>query len=143
MEKTLKSGAILDVQLASFDVSCELLEAVTAEAEKVRIDIGTAMSDLKDIKDVMKIDMNNETLNTLKNAVTRLISSQSIKEAVWKCAAWSTYNKIKIVKSNNVFEKEESRGDYLIVMKEILMANISPFFNGLESLLSEIPKKST
>jgi hypothetical protein len=143
MTKTLPSGATLEIQLAPFEAGCRLLTAVTAEAEKIKIDLGGALSQVHSINDLSGIDLNSETVNTLKNIFSRVIASESIRECFWECSSWAIYNKTKITKENNVFDKADARGDFLIVMKEVLMFNLSPFFSGLVSMLPAREAKST
>ena len=132
LEKRLDSGAELVVSLASFEVGHRLFKCVARELESVNITVGGSAKSFKELSD---LEINDSTVNTIKNVIARLVSSEGIDSVLWECMSWATYNKIKIVKENRVFESIEARGDFLIVAKEVLWFNLSPFFRNLGSLL--------
>lgn len=129
MDKILDSGAKLVITLADFEVCDRLLIAVSKELEGVGISLGLKSGSMADF---MNMDIDKDSaLNTLKNAIMRLTSSTAIRPILWECLQRATYNGIKI--TPKTFEGEKERGDYLIVAKEVLVANLSPFFPGLSS----------
>ena len=123
LEKTLPSGSVLVIQLASFGEGNKLLKAVMKELRSVDINIGAKA---KTLSDFFSLELNDETINTFKNLLSTLLSSDAISEALWACAGRATYNKQKVIQ--DLFEDEKARGDYLVVMKEILLHNLRPFF---------------
>lgn len=136
MEKILDSGAKLHITLADFEVCDRLLMAVTKELESVGISLGLKSGGLGDFFN-MDIDKDG-ALNTLKNAILRLASSPSIRSLLWECMQRVTYCPIGGLSDKvtpKTFQGEKERGDWPIVAKEVLIANILPFFPGLNSKL--------
>ena len=58
-----------------------------------------------------------------------VILSSEVQPALWDCMAICLYNGAKITR--DTFESDTARGDYLIVAKEVLVYNLTPFFKGL------------
>ena len=117
MSKTkLPSGAELEIQLAPFSDASSLNKAVAKELKALKIDATLELNDPNFIKDL----------------VCSAIASDEIMACVWQCFKRCTYNGIKI--DANTFEPSEARGDFYVVCKEVLTANIGPFF---QSLLSQ------
>ena len=117
LKKTLDSGAVLEVSMSPFEVSHGLLKAVMKETEGINI-----------------TDKDN-VINVIKNFAARIIYSESIQTALWLCMERATYNNIKI--SKDLFEDEKIRGDYLTVVKEVMVYNLSPFLKSLKFQSSE------
>lgn len=139
MEKLLESGARLIITLSDFEVCDRLLIAVTKELEGVDINIGLKSGNLNDF---MNMDIDKDAaLNTLKNAVLRLASSTVIRPILWECMGRAVYNGEKI--TSKTFQGESERGDWPIVAKEVLVANLLPFFPSLNSKLSMLEKGIT
>lgn len=139
LKKTLDSGAELDITLASFAEGNKLLKAIMKEIEAVKISSG--LSQQKSFKDFLNIDVNDGTINTIKNIVSGILSSDAVEEALWPCMSRATYNSKRVTR--DLFEDEEVRKDYLIVAKEVLFYNLLPFFGNLASLLKNTQAKVT
>lgn len=139
MEKTLESGAKLVITLSDFEVCDRLLIAVTKELEGVGINLGLKSGGLADFLN-MDIDK-DAALNTLKNAIMRLGSSTSIRSVLWECMGRVVYNGQKV--TTKTFEGEKERGDWPIVAKEVLAANLLPFFPQVSSKFSMLAKEIT
>lgn len=137
LTKKLDSGADLEVTMASFAESNLLRKAVMREVETVKVSFE---GEGKALKDLFQMEMNDAAINTIKNMLMRLAASDSIEDALWPCLGRATYNRKKI--DRDTFEDEAARGDYLVVAKEVLWFNLSPFFKNLGSMLSAIPQKS-
>ena len=118
--KTLPSGAVLNMTMADFADGHRLMKTVAKELENVGF---TAVDVTKDI-------------NAIKNIIMRLIYSESIEQALKPCLAKCNYNKRQI--TDELFEDAKVRGDYLPVVKEVLIFNITPFFASIGSLLKDI-----
>ena len=138
LKKTLDSGATLEVTMASFEVGHKLLKCVMREVEGVKLSLGVKA---KTLQDFFAMEINDEALNTLKNVVTRLIGSDTIDEALWPCMERALYNNQRV--SRDLFEDERNRADYLVVAKEVLLFNLSPFLKNLSSLFQGSPTKTT
>jgi hypothetical protein len=135
---TLASGAVLEIQMASFEKAHKLLKVVTKEIEGVKLAFGLNGS----IKDMFTMDVNDATLNTFKDVFARLLSSDAVEEALWACLATVTYDKKRVTK--DLFNDDEAaRCDFLVMQKEVMVYNLTPFFKNLGLLLSGIGQKST
>lgn len=126
MEKTLPSGAILEMTMAPFEDGHRLLKAVSREIEST------------------KLASNMQDIDAIKNLMMRAIYSEEIDRALTPCMARCKYNKQPVNK--NLFadetiteeEKIKRRGDYLPILKEVLLYNLTPFFSSLGSLLKDL-----
>ena len=127
LKKVLPSGANLTVQYASFPESEALRKAVMKELVGIKVSIGA--KNITSLKDIFDLDVNDQTINTFKDIFATLLSSEIIEAALWPCAGRAIYNKQKV--TPELFENVKARGDYLLVMKEILFFNMSVFFSGL------------
>lgn len=113
MDKALDSGATVQINMAPFKDGHRLLQAVMREVGAVSVKDGQA--------------------EFLKNILSTLIASDAITEILWLCMGRCLYNGQKITK--DTFDSEKARGDYLIVAKEVLEINLTPFLQNLGSLL--------
>jgi hypothetical protein len=138
VEKILDSGAVLNLTMCSFAEGNRLMKAVARELKATSINLGFQG---KDLKDLFKLQVGDETLNTIKNLVTGLLASDEIEAALWPCIERGTYNGVHI--KRDIFEDEKVRTDYIAVLKEALIFNLTPFSSGLVSLLRDIPKAGT
>lgn len=112
----LPSGAELEIQLSPFSDASALNKAVAKELKALKID--------------GELELNDP--NFIKDLVCSAIASEEIMACTWQCFRRCTYNGNKI--TVETFEPSEARGDFYIVCKEVLTANIGPFF---QSLLSQ------
>ncbi len=127
LKKKLESGAEIDVQPASFQDANKLLKTVMREAEKIQINLG--VSGASSLASLLKDEAKDDILNTIKNAIARVISSEEIESALWPCMSRVTYNGQKVTKET--FDNPDARQDFLPLMKEVLGYNLRPFFKGL------------
>lgn len=137
-KKTLDSGSVLEVTMSPFIVGNRLFKAIAKEIQSVDISIGAKGST---VQDIFQLEVSDQAINTVKNIISRLLSSDSVEEVLWQCMERATYNGVKI--SADVFESEKARGDYFIVAKEVLWFNLSPFVRNLGSLFREIKGSRT
>ena len=135
MQKVLESGAILDVSICSFTEGTKLMKAVSKEIKNTPISLGT------NVADFFKAEVSSEILNTMKNIITSLLSSEDIEAALWPCMERGTYTVGGVIRKINrdLFEDEKTRADYVPVLKEVLVYNLTPFFGGLKSLVKSLP----
>lgn len=139
MEKTLPSGANVLITLSDFDTCDRLLIAVSKELENVGINLGIKNGSLSDFMN-MELDK-DAALNTLKNAILRITSSTLIRPILWEClerVVYTSANGQKGKVTAQTFQGERERGDWPIVAKETLMANLIPFFPSLSLPLSKL-----
>jgi hypothetical protein len=118
MEKVLESGALLKLSLCSFEEGTKLMKVVARELKNTRI------------------SRDEEVINVIKNLVTTLIASNEIEEALWSCIERGTYDGIHI--KRDIFEDEKARADYIPILREALVFNLSPFFKSLKSLVKDL-----
>lgn len=126
---TLKSGATLEIAVASFATGNRLMKTVARELSSVNFDLNfTSFADLS-----------GQDVNVIKNAVFQLLQSDALETALMECMKRCLYNGERIVPAT--FEAEDARQDYLPVAWEVMKANLSPFFKGLalSSLTSAKP----
>jgi hypothetical protein len=121
-EIALPSGAVLKITVSSFAVSKNLFQAISEEAKGLKIDAST------------EIDV-----NLIKDLFCAGISSKRIEQCVWECMKKATYNGLNI--SEETFEPEEARQDYLQVLVEVTKENVLPFTKSLFAQFGDILKK--
>lgn len=132
--KNLSSGAEIELGMGTFSESLTLMKAVAKELENVPLQFGTESKGLS-FSAIFAKGFGEETINTLKNVLVRLLYSPNVEAALWPCLGRCTYNKVRIVKDSQDLEKMETfRGDYLVVAKEVMEMNLTPFFKSLDFL---------
>ena len=137
MQKVLESGSVLDLSICSFAEGNRLMKAVAKEIKNTQISLGAKGQ----MGDFLKLQVGDDALNTIKNLVTGLLASDEIEAALWPCIERGTYDGVHIKKE--IFEDEKTRADYIPILKEALVYNLSPFFKSLKSLVKDIPLVST
>lgn len=111
-EITLHSGRELKINLAPFAVSKALYQAFLEEAKDVRMDGG------------IEVD-----IDLFKNLFCVAMSSKKIEACLWECMKRVTYNDFKI--TEETFEEEKAREDYIEVCLEVAKLNVAPFMKTL------------
>ena len=125
MKITMPSGSILDITLLPYESAWDVSQRVTKALESVEID-------------VKAIDFKNPSYSDIigfKGPLFNVLSSKEILESAKICLVKCTYNNLRF--DNMTFESKELRQDFLPVMYHVLKENISPFFEGLISFLSQ------
>lgn len=130
MKMTLKSGAILDITRSPFVISHKLFKTVLREMKGVSLKLG--LKEGQTIGGLFDLQLTDEAINTAKDGILTLLSSQEIEDALWECFDRVLYNNKKITK--NLFDDEKICEDYHEVCKNVLGENLKPFQNGLVSL---------
>lgn len=123
---TLKTGAVLQVTIASFEDADELAKIVARELLVVNFDLDTLDFSALGEKDI----------NTFKNVFFQLIASKPLAAQLWACAGKCLLNDERITKAT--FQPENMREHYFPCMLEVMKANLIPFFKGLGSLFSAL-----
>ena len=111
-EHKLPSGAMLRFELAPFKESRALYQSILREVKEVRLDD----------KDELNMDL-------FKNIFCTLLSSEEIEKCIFVCMEKSLYNNFKITEES--FEPEEARQDYLECLMTVAWENILPFGKAL------------
>lgn len=110
---TLPSGAKLEVTLSPFAVSKALYQAIAEDLKEIRISAGSDVAGM------------------LKDAFCAGISSKRIEQSLRECMKKATYNGVRI--TDDTWEPEESRQDYLPACLEVASVNVRPFMKSLWS----------
>jgi len=143
LDKKLKSGAVLGLQIAEFDDSTALLDEILLASIGVPI-AGFTIDENFNPSDIFKQD-----IGSLKDVIFKVISSKKVKEALWKCMASCTYapagTDVGERINRGTFQSLEARADYFPVAGEVAVFNLSPFFKNLalpSSMLGAPEKKA-
>jgi hypothetical protein len=123
IKHTLPSGAVFDVTPLAYGRAWGVTQALLKVAEKLEIDV--AGMDFKALAatDVLKF----------KGPLCTLLASEVMQAAAETCLERCTYNGVKI--TDQTFETDAGRGDYLIAAFYALKENVSPFFRAAISFL--------
>ncbi len=132
---TLKSGRSLMLGIAPFAIGTKLFKTVLAELRTVNLEV----QKLDITADLNLSKMDPKMLNTVKDVICELASSDQVEAIVFDCFARCTLDGKKIDRST--FEPEDARQDYLQAAWEVIKFNLAPFFRGLDlsSLTSARP----
>lgn len=134
-KKRLKSGAELEITMASFRDSKKLVDVIAKELKNNDIDIKTLN---------LESEIDGGIINSFKNIFLGILINPDITEALNKCFAKALYNNKKI--TEDLFDNDEkARGDYFIICWEVARYNLAPFLNGIDlSLIKGVfPKLTT
>ncbi len=118
----LLSGKELTTHPADFEVAKALYMTLMEEARGLKID--------------GKDDIN---ANLLKDVLCTALSSKKVEAAVWKCMEKCLYEGSKITKET--FEPVEARADYLEILLEVALENVTPFTKTLTQKFSALWEK--
>ncbi len=127
MKITLKSGAILDITRSPFVIGHKLFKTVLKELKDVNLKLG--LKEGQTLGGLFELELTDDALNTAKNGILTLLSSQEIEDVLWECFERCLYENKKITK--NLFDDEKVCEDYLEVYKEVMTLNLAPFQAGL------------
>lgn len=121
----LQSGKKLELDIAPIETCLSLYRAILIECKGAGLDLSVA---------------NEDTIMTvlLKNidAVLNVLASENVLEAVKDCCSKVIYDKQHF--SMDLFNKIESRKDFIPVMMIVAMENIRPFFDEPHTILNAL-----
>lgn len=120
----LPSGAELIITMAPFPVARKLYMSIASELKGLKMD---AQSEVD--------------VNFLKDLLCSALESEKINLALLECMKRCTYNGIKI--TDDLFEPESARDDYLTICWEVLYENVYPFMKSLLQKYGAILQKAT
>ena len=124
---TFKSGNRLQVQCAPFAVASALRRAVASELKAVAIDTSSI--------DFTNLAVSGVPLNTLKDLLMQILSSEKIENAIWDCMEKGPVLLNDAKMNRTMFDGptgEPLRVDYINSAMEVALANLTPFFAGLD-----------
>lgn len=130
-KKTLASGRVLILQMASFAIASRLMKAVAGELKAVKLGDALKLSGAMTAADLMQADL---PVDALKDLVCQLLGSEPVEEAVRECMKGCQYNGEAM--GADTFEPEDARQDYLPAAWEVMTLNLTPFFKSLSSKFS-------
>ena len=116
----LSSGKVLEFNLAGIEQALDLYRAVLAECKNAGLN-------LEFTEETQFIDL----IMKNKEALLNVFGSKNVMDAVLSCCSRVLYDKQHF--SLEVFEDEQSRGDFIGCMTIIGVENITPFFPALRS----------
>lgn len=132
---TLKSGATLDITRSPFVTGHKLFKTILKELKDVNLKLG--LKEGHSIGEVFNLELTDDAINTAKNGILTLMSSQDIEDSIWECMGGRVlYNNKKV--EPNLFNDETVAEDFLEIFKEVMVYNLTPFRKSLESLFPNI-----
>lgn len=131
MKKTLPSGAELDITRAPFVTGHKLFKTVVREF-KNNVQIKLGIKDGQSISDLAKMELSDDAINTVKDSLFTILSSDDVESVLWECMDRVRYNGKKV--DRVLFDDENIQEDFFVIFKEVAVYNLIPFGRGLESL---------
>lgn len=127
----LKSGKVVEMNLAPIETALDLYMAVVSECKGCNLDITVAQEDT--ILDLLNKNM---------DALLSVMSSKIVIEAIKECAKHVLYDKQKF--SMEIFEDAKCRADFKPLMTLICIENLRYFFDEahiiFDAILSQMIK---
>jgi hypothetical protein len=119
----LPSGAVLEVDLLSYEKGWKVMQKLSKAFESLDIDLkGVDFKKLSE-QDVLRF----------KNPICHLLADDKILEATKECFTKCLYNNQRI--DSSTFDSKEARKDFVFAAFHALRCNLEPFFEGLVSSL--------
>lgn len=121
----LKSGKILEMNLASVEKALALYRAVIHECKKAKLDLTVADED-----SIASMLMKNS------EALLNIIGSELVMDCIKDCCDKVIYDKQRF--TMDIFEDPKARADFFGVMLVVAMENLRPFFTENSSVFDAI-----
>ena len=118
----LPSGAKLHITTSPFRISKTLYQALLQELKALNMDPKAEVD-----------------VNLFKDVFCAGFSSPAVELALSECMKRVTYNGVKV--TEDTFEPDEAREDYISACVEVTVANVAPFFKNLTQQFSAIAEK--
>jgi len=131
------NGKTLQLEPASFDESCQLVSVIAKDLLNINISLALVIQEViseigeeKELKDLTFSDLlvSSSVLELVSRSFLSIISSEEVREKIFKCLERGLLDKERITK--NTFEKE-NRGDFLFIFKKCLEVNFFCFIPAL------------
>jgi hypothetical protein len=125
----LKSGKLLELNLAPIEKALALYRAIVFECKGDKVRIDKLVQALKAAYSGEEIPENISMLDIIaenKEAILSVIGSEYVMNAIQECCDKVIYNKQRF--SLELFEEQENRADFFGVMVIVALENLSPFF---------------
>ena len=128
------NGAEIKIDVAPFKDAIALKNVVFGSLAETGIDISSL--DLKTLN--LKTEIDQNVIDTIMKPLLKVDSSPEFYFAIFKCMNRCLYNGSKI--TEETFEPIEARGDYYLILLEVLKANLLPFIKELVSAIFQAKK---
>lgn len=132
-ELTGHNGAKIVINSAPFKVVKQLRKCIAQELKELQIDIGNPDSLL-----ALKKEFGNNVskyLNSLKNLLLGLETSEEFERVVWLCLQECLYDQ-KAITPTLFDDIERAREDYDLIVYECVKENLGPFFKSLGGMFA-------
>ena len=126
----LKSGKILELNLAPIDKALALYRAIIYECKGDKIQLDRIIKMLKSLYNTTEVQEDFTIIDVIadnKEAILSIIGSQLVMEAIQDCCERVIYDKQRF--SLELFDDTENRPDFFGVMVIVALENLSPFFH--------------
>lgn len=126
----LKSGKILELNLAPIDKALSLYRAIIYECKGDKIQLDRIIKMLKSLYNSAEVQEDFSIIDVIadnKEAILSIIGSKLVMEAIQDCCEKVIYDKQKF--SLELFDDEKNRPDFFGVMVVVALENLSPFFH--------------
>ena len=130
-----QNGAKIVINIARFEESARLRNAVGKELLKQNIDINDQASLAKADEELSSSGSN--LLMTMAKILISCDISEEFNTALFVCLKYCTYNNIQI-KPDLFDDVPEAREDYFPIVFECIQENVYPFIKGLLSKLKTL-----
>lgn len=125
----LKSGKLLEFNLAPIDKALALYRAIIFECKGDKIRIDKLVQALKSVYSGGDIPEGLSMLDIIaenKEAILSVIGSEYVMNAIQDCCEKVLYNKQRF--SLELFEDKKNRADFFGVLVIVALENLNPFF---------------
>lgn len=125
----MKSGMILEFNLAPIDKAVNLYRAIIFECKGDKIKLDKLVTVLKAAYSGIETEENISMLDIIlenKEAILSIIGSELVMNAIQDCCDKVLYDKQRF--NVELFDNEKNRADFFGVMLIVALENLSPFF---------------
>ena len=125
----LKSGKILELNLAPIDKALALYRAIIYECKGDKIQLDRIINAIKSIYNAAEVQEDFSIIDVLadnKEAILSVIGSEYVMNAIQECCDKVIYDKQRF--SLELFDDAGNRSDFFGIMVIVALENLSPFF---------------
>lgn len=125
----MKSGKILEFNLAPIDKALNLYRAVIFECKGDKIKLDKLVTVLKSVYSGIEAEQDISMLDIIlenKEAILSVIGSEIVMNSIQDCCEKVLYDKQRF--TMELFEDKNNRADFFGVMLIVALENLSPFF---------------
>lgn len=126
----LKSGKVLEINLAPIDKALALYRAIIFECKGDKIQLDRIIKTLKSLYNVNEVQEDFSIIDVIadnKEAILSIIGSEYVMNAIQDCCEKVIYDKQRF--SLELFDDEKNRADFFGIMVIVALENLSPFFH--------------